>query len=82
MRDVSYLEAAFENLRHHYGLRFKYENFAPGYRSQLTKSALGKLEAALIITRVRPTTGCSRFLFTWPLTSQCCSLMDYRHLLW
>ena len=55
VRDVSYLEAAFENLRHHYGLRFKYENFATGYRSQLMKSALGKLEAALVITRVRPT---------------------------
>jgi len=55
IRDVDYLEAAFENLRHHYGRRFKYENFAPGYRSQLMKSALGKLEAALIITRVRPT---------------------------
>ncbi len=27
VRDVSYLEAAFENLRHHYGLRFKYETF-------------------------------------------------------
>lgn len=55
VRNVSYLEAAFENLRHHYGLRFKYENFAPGYRSQLMRSALGKLESAFVITRVRPT---------------------------
>ena len=55
VRDLTYLEAAFENLRHHYGLRFKYENFAPGYRSQLMKAALGKLEAALLITRARPT---------------------------
>jgi len=54
-RDLTYLEAAFENLRHHYGLRFKYENFAPGYRGQLMKSALGKLEGALLVTRVWPT---------------------------
>ena len=55
LREVGYLEAAFENLRHHYGLRFRYENFAPGYRSQLMKNALGKLEAALLIHRVVPT---------------------------
>lgn len=55
VRDVAYLEAAFENLRHHYGLRFKYERFAPGYRSQLMKSALGKLEAAYLVTRAWPT---------------------------
>jgi hypothetical protein len=53
--DVAFLEAAFENLRHHYGLRFRYQNFAPGYRSQQMKDALGKLEAALLITRVWPT---------------------------
>jgi predicted AAA+ superfamily ATPase len=49
------LEAAFENLPHHYGLRFRYENFAPGFKSQRMKDALGKLEAALLITRVWPT---------------------------
>lgn len=49
------LEAAFENLPHHYGLRFRYENFAPGYKSQSMKDALGKLEAALLITRAWPT---------------------------
>jgi predicted AAA+ superfamily ATPase len=54
-REVGYLEAAFENLRHHVGLRFRYENFAPGYRSQLMKNALAKLEAALLIHRVLPT---------------------------
>jgi predicted AAA+ superfamily ATPase len=58
-RDVAYLEAAFENLRYHYGLRFKYENFAPGYRSQLMKSAIAKLEAALLVTRVWPTSSLS-----------------------
>ena len=52
---VADLEAAFENLRHHYGLRFRYEGFAPGYKSQRMKDALGKLEAALLIARVLPT---------------------------
>jgi uncharacterized protein len=51
---VSDLEAAFENLPHHYGLRFRYENFAPSFKSQRMKDALGKLEAALLITRVWP----------------------------
>ena len=55
IRDHGYLEAAFENLRHHYGLRFKYENFAPGYRSQLMQNALLKMESAHLITRVLPT---------------------------
>lgn len=52
---VADLEAAFENLKHHYGLRFRYEGFAPGYKSQRMKDALGKLEAALLIARVVPT---------------------------
>jgi hypothetical protein len=55
IRDLAYLEAAFDNLRHHHGRRFKYENFAPGYRSQLMKTALGKLEAAMLVTRAWPT---------------------------
>lgn len=55
LREVGYLEAAFENLRHHVGLRFRYENFAPGFKSQLMKNALSKLEAALLIHRVLPT---------------------------
>ncbi len=55
LREVGYLEAAFENLRHHVGLRFRYENFAPGYKSQLMKNALAKLEAALLVHRVLPT---------------------------
>ncbi len=52
---ASDLEAAFDNLPHHYGLRFRYENFAPGFKSQRMKDALGKLEAALLIARVWPT---------------------------
>jgi predicted AAA+ superfamily ATPase len=59
VRDLAYLEAAFENLKHHYGTRFKYENFAPGYRSQLMKAALGKLEGALLVTRIWPTSALS-----------------------
>jgi uncharacterized protein len=55
LREVGYLEAAFDNLRHHVGLRFRYENFAPGYRSQLMKNALAKLEAALLVHRALPT---------------------------
>jgi hypothetical protein len=55
VRDPSYLEAAFDGLRHHYGRRFKYENFAPGYRSQVMKTALDKLEAAMLVTRAWPT---------------------------
>jgi predicted AAA+ superfamily ATPase len=61
-REVSYLEAAFENLQHHYGTRFKYENFAPGFRSQLMKTAVSKLERALVISRVWPTSS-----FDFPL---------------
>ncbi len=55
LREVGYLEAAFENLRYHFGLRFRYENFAPGYRSQLMKNAIAKLEAALLLHRALPT---------------------------
>lgn len=51
---ASDLETAFDNLKHHYGLRFRYENFAPGYKSERMKTALGKLEAALLIQRVWP----------------------------
>jgi hypothetical protein len=58
-RDLAYLEAAFEALPHHYGLRFKYERFAPGFRSALMKSALGKLDAAMLVTRVLPTSSTS-----------------------
>ena len=52
---ASDLEAAFAHLPHRYASLFRYENFAPGYRSQRMKDALAKLEAALLITRVWPT---------------------------
>ena len=54
-RETPYLEAAFENMPHHYGTRFRYENFAPGFRSQLMKTAISKLEGALVVSRVWPT---------------------------
>ena len=36
----------------HYGRRFKYENFARGFKSQAMRNALDKLERAMIIRRV------------------------------
>jgi hypothetical protein len=53
--DTREIEAAFASLKHHYGLRFRYENFAPGFHTRPMKSALGKLEGALLVTRVWPT---------------------------
>lgn len=55
VRDPSYLEAAFDALRHHYGRRFKYERFAPGFRSHQMKMALARLEGAMICRRAWPT---------------------------
>jgi hypothetical protein len=50
-----YLEAAFEALPAHYGKRFKYENFVQGYKSRPMQTALGKLESAMVVRRVLPT---------------------------
>jgi len=50
-----YLEAAFDALPVHYGKRFKYENFVPGYKSRPMRTALGKLESAMVVSRVLPT---------------------------
>lgn len=55
VRDFSHLEAAFDALRHHYGKRFKYQQFAPGFRSRQMQTALGRLEGAMICRRVWPT---------------------------
>ncbi|MBT3220965.1 MAG: ATP-binding protein, partial [Proteobacteria bacterium] len=49
------LHAAFDALPLHCGARFKYENFAPGHRSKSMKLALTKLEGAMLIERVLPT---------------------------
>jgi uncharacterized protein len=49
------LDAVFSHLPHHYGLRFKYESFAPGYRSALMKSGLAALEGAMLVRRALPT---------------------------
>ena len=64
-RDTGYLEAAFENLGTHYGARFRYESFAPGFRSRQMKTALGKLESAMLITTVLPTSS-----FRLPMTKR------------
>ncbi len=52
---AEYLEVAFDALHVHYGKRFKYENFVLGYKSRQMQTALGKLESALIVSRVLPT---------------------------
>ncbi len=52
---AEYLEVAFDALHVHYGKRFKYENFVPGYKSRQMQTALGKLESALVVSRVLPT---------------------------
>lgn len=57
--DLDELQAAFESLRLHYGRRFRYENFAPGFKSRAMQAALGKLEAAHLATRVLPTSSLS-----------------------
>lgn len=49
------LEAVFGNLKHHFGKRVTYENFAPGYKSRAMKTALGRLEGAKLVSRVWPT---------------------------
>ena len=55
VRDLKHVEAVFDNLGQHYGRRFKYENFAPGFRSHQMKAGLAHLEAAMICRRVWPT---------------------------
>jgi len=61
VRDMAPLEAAFDGLRHHYGRRFKYEGFVPGFASRPMQTALGRLEAAMVTRRVWPTSSRS-----WP----------------
>ena len=56
VRDMAPLEAAFHGLRHHYGQRFKYEGFAPGFASRPMKTALGRLEGAMVVRQLLPTT--------------------------
>lgn len=53
--DLDDLLAAFDSLKFHYGLRFRYENFAPGFKSKRMQAALSKLEAAHLASRVLPT---------------------------
>jgi predicted AAA+ superfamily ATPase len=53
--NVAAVEAAFEALPHHYGMRFKYEQFAPGHRSRDMHAAIDRLEAARLVLRALPT---------------------------
>ena len=55
VRSLAPLEASFLHLHHHYGLRFKYESFAPGFRSHQVKTALTRLEGAMLCRQVWPT---------------------------
>ncbi len=55
VRDLVNLEAAFDSLRHHYGQRFKYEHFSPGYRSHQMKTSLDRLEGMMVCRRAWPT---------------------------
>ena len=66
VRNLAYLEAAFESLPHHYGQRFKYEGFSPGYRSAEMKTALTKLEGAMLVRRAWPTSAVAPPLRTRP----------------
>ena len=52
---LDHLEAAFVNAKHHHGQRFKYENFAPGFKSRAMNTAIGRLEGAMLMSRVWPT---------------------------
>ena len=52
--DTDCMEEAFANLRHHYGLRFKYSQFVPGRRTVEMQDVLRNLEAAMVIHRVLP----------------------------
>lgn len=49
------LDAAFEALPRHYGLRFSYEKFAPGGSSITMKRALAMLDSAMIVRLCWPT---------------------------
>lgn len=53
--NVAAIEAAFDELPRHYGMRFKYEQFAPGRRSRDMHAAIDRLEAARLVLRALPT---------------------------
>lgn len=57
-RDRAELETAFEHLPYHYGLRFKFERFAPGGSTSM-KNALSLLERAMIVHVAWPTSDVS-----------------------
>ncbi len=49
------VEAVYHSLPHHYGRRFKQEGFAPGLSSAVVGRGLDRLESAMLIRRVVPT---------------------------
>lgn len=55
VRNPEPIEAAFDALPRHYGSRFKYAGFAPEQSSVRMKSALEKLEGAMLVDLALPT---------------------------
>ncbi len=55
VRDQEALRAAFESLPQHYGRRYKYASFAPGYKSRPMQAALEKMSGAHLVTEALPT---------------------------
>lgn len=49
------VEAVYHALPHHYGRRFKQEGFVPGLSSPVVGRGLDRLESAMLIRRVLPT---------------------------
>jgi hypothetical protein len=50
-----YTELALRYMKNHYGLRFKYERFAPEGQSRQMREALDSLEGAMLLHRALPT---------------------------
>ena len=55
----SVAELALHHAKNHYGLRFKYERFAPQAHSRVMREALDTLEGAMLIQRALPTSSTS-----------------------
>lgn len=55
VRKLEPIEAAFDSLPHHYGSRFKYARFASDQSSIRMRSALEKLEGAMLVDIALPT---------------------------
>lgn len=53
------VELALRHMKNHYGLRFKYERFAPQGHSRALREALDTLEGAMLLHRALPTSSVS-----------------------